>query len=569
MSRARRSHLESHARLSLRPRTPPGAAFAGVALLCALSALGCLPDEQTPPGRQLVKGQHIENLSATVVDGKQYLRLERRTALPLKGKGGTLDLYVIPIDGSSSARSVLRERSDSPSFPMVAMGGNTYWAVVNERAVQVGNTTSYSGRLTRFNLNGQVLESIENVSGYGVRLPEPFTDWIWFQRPIVLPTTPEQLQTQFVLRDDKGQHRIFDGIIGSPQFYGNGEIYFMAGPNRVLYRQRGIDGVPEPIRSNVSRFQRFGDWVALVVPEGKQPTNTLLDLRTLSEVRVPGERICCWLGYSNGAFIYSEGAGGGIPARLSEFNPVNGSLNVLQMPPGMVDVVGRIPRPGANTELLLDSRGNVAVHDPEAPEAQRLRVLPIRPITPRFIREGRQFLYVDPIPGDPQREGHVMLVDGDFATTPVELTPSGTKAGDVYKFFEARDDRGTEATEDDRDLLVFWARFGQSASDLYFADLDSHLVERKAEGIRDVSVTPNTLFGIIRTSLQDLVGDLVDRNLRTGVERLIAPRVDNFVEMELNGVSQIVYYFRNRAPTDEDGVWIVPRNVAVVGEAMP
>jgi hypothetical protein len=569
MSRARRSHLESLARLALRPRTQPGAAVAGMVLLCVLSGTACLPDKQAPAGRQLVKGQRIENLSATVLDGKQYLRFERRTALPLKGKGGTLDLYVVPIDGSSSARNVLRDRSDSPTFPMVPIGGNTYWALVNERAVQVGNTTSYSGRLTRFNLSGQVLESIENVAGYGVNLPPPFTDWIWFQRPIVLKTTPEQLQTQFVLRDDRGQHRIFNGIIGSPQFNGNGEIYFMAGADRVLYRQRGIDGVPEPIRSNVSRFQRFGDWVGLVVPEGNQPTNTLLDLRTLSEVRVPGERICCWLGYSNGVFIYSEGAGGGRPALLSEFNPVTGVLNTLQMPPGMVDVSGRIQRPGANTELLIDSRGTIALHDPDASETQRLRVLNIRPTSPRFIRDGRQFIYIDPIPGDLQQEGHLMLVDGDFITAPVDLTPLGTKTGDVYKFFEAKDDRGTEAVEDDRDLLVFWARFGASASDLYFVDLDTHLVERKAEGIRDVSVTPDALFGIIRTSLQDLVGDLVDSNLRTGVERLIAPRVDNFVEMELNGVSQIVYYFRNRAPAEEDGVWIVPRDVPAAGEAMP
>ncbi len=569
MSRVRRSHLESLARLSLRPRTPPGAAVAGVALLCALFVASCLPDEQTPPGRQLIKGQHLENLSATVVDGKQYLRFERRKALPLKGKGGSLDLYVVPIDGSLPARRVLEDRSDSPSFPMVPIGGNTYWAIVNERATQVGNTTSYTGRLTRFNLSGQVLESIENVSGYGVNLSEAFPDWIWFQRPVVLKTTPEQLQTQFVLRDNQGRHRIFDGIIGAPQFYGNGEIYFMAGAERVLYRQRGIDGVPEPIRSNVSRFQRFGDWVGLVVPEGKQPTNTLLDLRTFSEVRVPGERICCWLAFSNGVFVYSEGAGGGRPALLSEFNPVTGSLTVQQMPPGMVDVSGRIQRPGANTELLLDSRGTIAIHDPDAPDAQQLRVLAIRPTSPRFIRGGRQFIYIDPIPGDMQQEGHLMLMDGDFATAPVELTPAGTKAGDIYKFFEAKDDRGTEAVEDDRDLLVFWARFGQSASDLYFVDLDTHVVEWKAEGIRDVSVTPDALFGIIRTSLQDLVGDLVDSDLRTGVERLIAPRVDNFVEMELNGVSQIVYYFRNRSPTEEDGVWIVPRNVAAAGKAMP
>jgi len=564
MSRARQSHPEAPSRPLLRSRICAGAAVTGTAFLYSLFAAGCLPGEQTPPGRQLLKGQRIENLSVITLDGKPQLRFERRAELPVKGRGGILDLQVIPLDGSSPARTVLRNRSDSPAFPMIAVGENTFWAIVDERAVQVGNATSYSGQLTRFNLSGQVLESIENVSSYGVSLPRPFTNWIWFQRPTTVRGMTEQLQTQFVLRDDQGQYRIFDGIIGAPQFYGNGEIYFMAGAERVLYRQKGINGVPEPIRSNVSRFQRFGDWVALVVPQLGKPVNTLLDLRTLSEVQVPGEQICCWLGYANGAFVYSEGAGSGRPARLSEFNPQDATFKTLPMPTGMVDVVGRIPRPGTSIELLLDSRGQIAVHDPDAPEAQRVRLLPIRPTAPRFIRDGRQFLYIEPIPNDPDQEGRLMLVDGDFAKAPIELTPVGTKLG-ARSYFEMSDDLGTESELDDRDVLVFWARFGASASDLYFADLDTYAVERKAEGIRDVSVTPDSLFGIIRTSLQDLVGDLVERNLRTGEERLIAPRVDNFVETEINGVRQIVYYFRNRAPTAEDGVWIVPRDAPNIG----
>ena len=68
--------------------------------------------------------------------------------------------------------------------------------------------------------------------------------------------------------------------------------------------------------------------------------------------------------------------------------------------------------------------------------------------------------------------------------------------------------------------MIFWARFGLGASDLYLTDLDSRQTLKLAVGIGAVAIGGRNVLGVVRIN-QDLTGDLVHRDFLTGDEEII------------------------------------------------
>jgi len=100
--------------------------------------------------------------------------------------------------------------------------------------------------------------------------------------------------------------------------------------------------------------------------------------------------------------------------------------------------------------------------------------------------------------------------------------------------------------------VVFWAHYGLGASDLYFGNHETGEVVKVAEGISEVTVTQKRVLGIVRVSLQDVTGDLAQKDLTTGDEEVLAHSVS---EMTIYG-DHLAFVVRERKPTSpRNGLW--------------
>jgi hypothetical protein len=220
----------------------------------------------------------------------------------------------------------------------------------------------------------------------------------------------------------------------------------------------------------------------------------------------------------------------------------SGIDGVVTLPQGLSDVSSIIGRPMNDDSLFVDSMGRMAVVSNENPSAGR--VLDIRPVSPTFSEDGRYLVYVDPDP-DQMGEGRLMVQDGDFAQPPRLLSPSGSLVPPGGYFFIA---------DGMRRILVFWAHFGRNASDLYFGNHETGEARVVAEGISEVTVTPRRVFGIVRVSEQDLVGELVNKDLVMSKETVLAHSVSDATVWG----TRVAFVIRERIATLNDGLWAIP-----------
>jgi hypothetical protein len=151
-----------------------------------------------------------------------------------------------------------------------------------------------------------------------------------------------------------------------------------------------------------------------------------------------------------------------------------------------------------------------------------------------------------------------MFQDADQTDLPATMvSPSGllveAQYGASYQFIG---DKGN--------ILMFWAHLGRASSDLYFADYkDGALptgLRLKAKSIQSVSVSEHSLFGILNMSQQDDVGDLVYRNIDTGVNTLYAQAVSVVTQWCPPPPSPCTdiyaYVIRGRVDADRCGLWL-------------
>jgi hypothetical protein len=257
---------------------------------------------------------------------------------------------------------------------------------------------------------------------------------------------------------------------------------------------------------------------------------------------LPGVNPCCWLGFSGTEFVYSDSAGAGIQGKMHAFDVVKGTDRVVTLPQGLADVSSIIGRPMSDDALFVDSQGRMAFVSNENPSAGK--VLDIRPASPTFSEDGRYLVYVDQDP-DQMGEGRLMVQDGDFSQPPRLLSPPGSLVPPGGYFF---------ITDGQRRILVYWAHFGRNASDLYFGNHESGESRIVAEGISEVTVTARRVFGIVRVSEQDLVGDLVNKDLIMNKETVLAHSVADATVWD----KRVAFVIRERLGTANDGLWAIP-----------
>jgi hypothetical protein len=152
-----------------------------------------------------------------------------------------------------------------------------------------------------------------------------------------------------------------------------------------------------------------------------------------------------------------------------------------------------------------------------------------------------------------------MFQDADQTEQPPTMvSPPGllVSAQNGFSYFFTSGDTGP--------ILVFWAHLGRESSDLYFADYAEGSLPANlrviAKSILSVSVSAHSLFGILNTSQQDGVGDLVFRDIDSGAETFYAQSV---IEASQHNGSDLAssytaYIVRARADSDRSGLWLSP-----------
>jgi len=239
---------------------------------------------------------------------------------------------------------------------------------------------------------------------------------------------------------------------------------------------------------------------------------------------------------------------------------VTGEDTFRVLPSPLVNLAGVLNRPPDDSDerLLLDSLGHGVFTSKSDLVGRRSLTGPL--LTPSFTPDGKYLIYVSPATAtlyDTSVQGPLMFQDADLtADAATMVSPPGllVSAQNGQDYFFTDGDKGQ--------LLVFWAHLGRASSDLYFADYPGGDLPTGlrliAKSIYSVSISAHSLFGILNMSQQDGTGDLVYRNIDTGVDRLYAQAVS---ESTVKGgadlsTSYAAYIIRGRVDADRCGLWL-------------
>jgi hypothetical protein len=323
------------------------------------------------------------------------------------------------------------------------------------------------------------------------------------------------------LREISGEDRNLGPLSGRPQFVGDNKLYFVTGDEYTLVRMVGWDSEPQALRSKVANFElQYQEKYAIVtLSEKGQVRMVVLNLDTLEERSLPVDNPCCWHGLRGNVAVFAEAATATTPALLHSYSIVDEQDDVVEIPRPLTDVRSIISRPGTSETLLTDSENrHLAMMRPGPPRT--VEVLPLsQPDAFAFTSDGKRFIYIDADPAPPppamllSQSGRLMVQDADdWYQPPRLLTPPGTSC--------LVEPRGYLLPPERPSQVIFWARYGLGASDLYLTDLDTEQTLKLAVGIGAVAIGGRNVLGVVRIN-QDLTGDLVHRDFITGEEQIV------------------------------------------------
>jgi hypothetical protein len=507
-------------------------------VLLAVAAVGCLPEGRPVEGRQLFASRNVEKPSFLGIDKVAYVMFQERIATALPPRSAVYNLWLVNYE-TAERRLLLSNVADRDSWRAQADGKGLRYIMVDEHFVDGGSAAGVptpAGTLVRLDLLKGEVERIPDVSTFSVNQAGQF-----FYRTVA----PGSRLPELRLRTLAGTDRVLGPSAGAAQIVAPDRMYFVSGEDRVLSRIVTADAPVEAIQERVSRFLLSEDesWVVMQTSDqDKKPQTVALELVTRTKRILPGVNPCCWMGFNGKEFIYSESAMGAMQGKMHAFNVNTGADRVVTLPQGLADVSSIIGRPMSDDALFVDSQGRMAFVSNENPSAGR--VLDIHPVSPAFSEDGRYLVYVEADP-DQMGEGRLMVQDGDFSQPPRLLSPPGSLVPPGGYFF---------IPDGERRILVYWAHFGRNASDLYFANHESGESRIVAEGISEVTVTARRVFGIVRVSEQDLVGDLVNKDLVMNKETILAHSVSDATVWGM----RVAFVIRERIATSNDGLWAIP-----------
>jgi hypothetical protein len=506
-------------------------------VLLAAALAGCLPEGKPVDGRQLFKGRSVERPSFIAIDKVAHVLFLVRTAPAQPPRSAVHQQWLVNYE-TGATRLLVANVADRDSWRPQADKAGIRFVMVDERFVEGGSAVGVStpvGTLVRLDL----------VKGEVERIPEVASFTVSDSQFLFRTVAPGSRSPELWLRTVAGNDRSVGPSAGPAQLTGPDRLYFVGGEERVLSRITSADAPVEMIRKKVNRFQLRDDeqWAALqIVNDAGKSQAVVFDLTTKTERVLPGANPCCWRGFSGDEFLYSESALGSVPGRLHAFNVITGADRAVNLPAGLSDLSSIVTRPNSSEALFLDSQGRLAVVQVDDPSAGR--VLDIRPVSPAYSDDGGHLIYVDPDP-TAMGEGRLMVQDADFTAPPRMLSPPGSLVPPGGYFFIA--DAG-------RRILVFWAHFGRNASDLYFGNHLTGDLSIVADRISEVTVTARRVFGIVRVSEQDLVGELVNKDLIHNQEIVLAHSVADATAWG----QRVAFVVRERIDSPNDGLWAIP-----------
>jgi hypothetical protein len=512
-------------------------------LMALVASAACLPDDPKVNARLLVAGSDITNPNFVMIDDEPWVLYEKRRARPWMNRGGIVDLHLVKWADGEQQRPLLLGRAERPEWPLVADSTGARFYVTDEKLTPGALPF---GTLHRVTLKDGVVETLPDVMTYALGS----TGRTFHYRKFVLGSALAELH----LRHLDGRDRNFGFVApGQILLVREDTMYFIVGPERMLTRVSGFDGQAEPLRARVSQYQLGpGEKFALltVADDAGKPRTIVYDFASKKETSLPVDNPCCWLRVDESTFTFAESAKAGQPAVLHTFNFMTGEDRTLVMPEGLNDIVSVVGRSRHDESLIFDTRGNMAQFRPAADPP--LRLLSLRPRTYQFSPDGKYFFFmvVDPPPPPPAvisfPSGRLFVQNpDDWDEPPRLLSPVGASVPVEPKGYLVRDEGPYP--------LVFWARYGLGASDLYLGDHETGTNVLVAQGIGEVSVSHSQVLGVLNMS-QDLTGELVYRDFVANKQIVIERGV--FEVEYLRDRSEIVFTIRERMPSSpRNGLW--------------
>ncbi len=546
---------------------------------------GCLQAGPEPDGRQLFHGQSIESPAFFSVGGATMLRFSDRKAFATSDKGGVTDLWISTFDGALQGNTltqhkVLTDISDYWSEQGPDNAGDRYFMVDEHQVASVGGMARVAtlvrlgptleeefhldgiARYTRFTvpIGALYAEPQAGRSCPGFSTLQDNCPQLFYERPV---DSGQQYPTlmlwdgtsQIPLGADSGSFQI--------QTAGN-DAYFVLGGQHTLTRLARPSYALDSLRDNVLRFSVSGDqrYVAIAVNDDNKSKTVVRNLETGAEIPLARPNPSGWGVPDRGlfgsqTFYYSQNATSSAPAELHTLDLVTGEDTFDVLPSLLANWAQTIKR-NDDERLLLDSAGHGVFTGANDLVARRTLDGPL--VTPGFSPDGKYLIYVSPAAPtlyDTSVQGPLMFQDADLTTEPAAMvSPPGlllsTRNGASYFFTEG----------DDGPILVFWSHLGRASSDLYFADCPGGALPTGlrlvAKSILSVSISAHNLFGILNMSQQDGVGDLVWRNIDTGVDIRYAQAVADVEQCPSNLPCSglFAYIVRGRADSDRSGLWL-------------
>lgn len=325
----------------------------------------------------------------------------------------------------------------------------------------------------------------------------------------------------------------------------DGRLYYLS--NTGIFRSlKASDSAPETVDRLASQFGVASDQRHAVIRERPEDITTvppetrdrLVELPSRRELALLplADRQCAacvsWLGFSpdNRSFYYAE-------------NSRAEASVVYQLDVEALEVAWAATRPGTFTGTLLWSpsgdRGLLGDQPCSSKETgcrplYRSVMLPGPTIEPlsttvagaRFSPDGRYLLFEDALSGGRLMVASVDALSPEPLAGAAVLSPAGSQLEGSR--FEA-----------DTNTVVFWARpMGGKTSinymhtanrgNLYAASAPDFVVRRLAESVDRVAIGRGHALALVRLSPQDLTGDLVLYDLRSGHEEILASPVSAF-----------------------------------------
>jgi len=543
-----------------------------VFVLGLVALAGCLEEGPAPSGRHLFHSQKVVSPGFMDIGQDHFVSFRELLEPATQQKGAVYNLWFSSFDGQTQRKYV---SNWSDRWPTWDSAGGHYF-MVEERMIPGGGGSAVVGSWIRLNANFEEelrIEDLATVSPFSASLssiyqnpqsgqtcpgyPDRTSDCpqALFERP---PPVGQSYPT-LVLWDGAYQTPIGQDVGGfQNQIMGSG-IYCILGDKHTLSRFGRPSNAIDSLRDNVSSFSVSGDehYVALAVTDDNKSRTVIHNLRTGVEITPARPNPSGWGGFGTNVFTYSQNGTSTSPAEVHTLNLDTGEDTFTTLPEPLVNLAGSLDRPPNGDErLVLDSVGHGVFVGKDDLTVRRTIMGPL--LVPSFTPDGKYLIYIQRgtstlFDTDPQ--GALVFQDADNLDDPPQIvSPPGLIL--VIRcqppYFPIGNNDG----------FAFWAHLGRGASDLYFMDYPGGglptNVRLIARSIMSVSVSAESLFGIINVSQQDDVGDLVLRDIVHGKDTRYSQAVSDASESLGSDLlhSCTVYNVRGRADSDRSGLWI-------------